>query len=108
MTGQGDYIIVAKQFIGRWMAWGGGLDKWGPFGQERRFATSQEAEPYLKDARRDAEHQDLEFGNVVYVVNAPVRQVVTTGTVRHGGKEILIDLMRDNIPSRQMDELGIL
>ncbi len=66
MTGQGDYVIVGKP-DGRWMVWGGGIDKWGYFGVEMRFPTRQDAEPYLKDARRDAEHQCLPIGNAVYV-----------------------------------------
>ena len=106
MTGQGDYIIVGKPSDGEWKVWGGGIDKWGHFGQERCFATPQQAEAYLKDARRDAEHQDLKIGSVVYVARVQTRRI-TTGLVHHGGKEILIDFLRDNISSGQMDELGI-
>ena len=108
MAGQGDYVIVAIPFDHDWVVWGGGLDKWGPFGQERRFETRQDAEPYLKDARRDAEHQCLGVGNAVYVARTQVQQLVLRGVVYHDGQEILVDFSDDDLTPRQMRELGVL
>ena len=107
MTGSGDYVIVAKP-DGDWIAWGGGLDKWGPFGTERRFRTPQEAHPYLADSRRDAEHQDLDINHAVYVARIRVQRVVLTGIVYHDGEEIAVDFADDDLSPRQMRELGVL
>ena len=41
MVGSGDYVIVGKPFDRDWMVWGGGLDKWGPFGHEARFLSRE-------------------------------------------------------------------
>ena len=87
---------------------GGSLDKWGPFGQERRFATAQEAEPYLQDARRDAEHQVLKITNAVYIARLVQPKVVWRGLVYHDGNEIAVDFSDDDLTPRQMRELGVL
>ena len=108
MTGQGDYVIVGKPFDGYWKVWGGGFDKWGPFGQERRFETREDAEPFLKDAHRDAEYQCLGIDHAIYVAYAPLQQVVVKGAVYHDGHSEHVDFTDDDLAPRQMRELGVL
>lgn len=109
MTGQGDYLIVARSFTSHWMAWRGGFYKWGPFGREMRFSTQQEAEAHLKDARRDAGDQNSESGNAVYVGRVSSQEYKPLADiVYHDGKEITVDFTDDNLSPRQMWELGVL
>ena len=108
MTGIGDFVIVAQPSGGDWTMWGGGVDKWGLFGQEMRFVDYETAEGRLKDARRDAEHQNLGVGNAVWVARAPLQQWVLTGVVYHDGQEVAVNFMDDDLTPRQMRELGVL
>lgn len=109
MTGQGDYLIVALPFNRDWMAWGGGLDKWGPLGEEQRFPTFEEATGCLEDARRDAEREEYRIGRTaVWIAKARLQLVVQTGCIYNGGQEITIDFRDDDLTPRQMRELGVL
>ena len=107
MVGTGDYLIVGKP-DGDWMVWCGALDGWGPFGQERRFATFADAKPYLEDARRDAEREGLKMDNAIYVARAVQPKVVWKGFVYHDGNEVAVDFSDDDLTPRQMSELGVL
>lgn len=108
MTGQGDYLIVGKPFDRDWIVWGGGLDKWGPFGEERRFSTTQEAASYLEDARRDAVRQCLKVNNAIYIARVVQPKVTWQGLVYHDGNEVAVDFSDDDLSPRQMRELGVL
>ena len=76
-TGRGEFAIVGKLANEPWVAWAGGLDKWGPLGREWRFLDPGNAQSLLRDAERDAEEQDLEI--VPYV--AQIYNDGTTGLV---------------------------
>ena len=102
-TSQGDYVIVGKPFDRDWMAWAGGLDKWGPFGQERRFLTPQDAQVYLQDARRDAKH--LYF--FVFLVYHSIMNVITIPR-RFARKDDLVVIPRREYESLLKQKVAVL
>lgn len=107
MIGEGNYLIVASPFDRPWIAWGGSLDKWGPFGQERRFPTHQEAEACFEDAHRDAEkYESSSVNGRIFVACASPGS--WTGTVFHDGNEVVVDFTKSKLYVRQMEELGVL
>ena len=75
----------------------------------RRVSCLENAELYLKDARRDAEQQCLHISNAVYVARVRLQiRSESTGLVYHDGNETTVDFTDGDLSPRQMRELGVL
>ena len=105
---EGDYLIVGSPFNRPWVAWSGtSLDGWGLFDQGKRFSSYEEAEKKLPDAVKDADRDDKAFGYAVFVAYLP-QGTQNMEVFAPNKKTLMVDFKRNNVPSGQMDVLGIL